>query len=1100
MATRRGSNARESLEREMAQFLATAEQPMEEEEDDEDLGLVRRVAASSGGGESWLLDTESEETDYRDALLTFVEEGPGAWIEACGSASEKWRGACRRLSRRVESFDHGDENDDDAQGTARAAADAYRLERELWSLVKMLFEANLLAPSEGGDFDSDSDATVEIVELDTAREAAEREASSSSASRRRRIALEWLERGAEERIKAFDEEGRDFESDADAVEGVLPAAARDPASFAENLASPLETALTKIGASVEAEHDVARAAWTLCRAGRWEDAAVLDDIVGAHWRAAATRARTLPGYDRDGAEIGNPQRDLWRRCAAARAEAARAAAEALRLNKRNIEDSLARKRPRDKTKVAGLAAEAIDLAIGAAFYDAARHAALAADLPQLKAILPKIPHTSRDAIFEDAAWAHLLCLDDAAGRDASNRDAARAIKSGVLVAPSFKPTQPQTTSALDLTPSGLAAILDHVLDQPLEDDNNNTSKPQRFAQSKLACLGLVATPAIVDPLSPLGAAARDDSEENDDSPDDSTTTTGSKKKSPSRRRLARLCAHLGVAWKQLARRPPMTASDEIVDVWLADYAQRLADLGLSKLSAAYAARLDDPAKRISVCASCFASATSAADRIACVKAAEAAFAEPPDRAEIARLAAGRCIQRLWDDFDDDDDQGTVVVETTTTTKAPFEEEEEVEGDSKKELTTVILSERDAASMRALEWLMPFGAQAWSPCGDGVDLLRQANLLFRRWFFDDLEKSGDLPYRRLHFERVHARTVGAARALPKYVPAEALDSALDVARRATENRAAAALHEYASWRTWVRALERLASWRAALGRLRDEPPSLRLSLPGDDDDDDDENDYDEDAEEPQPRKKRHQRKGGTKKKMRKSLFAGGDGEIGAVEGLEAAAQKAKIAIELVVRFPGVDRVAHARWGPVIPAFDDDDDDDEDLAWRLDALTATLARRRKAFDAGWLGHVTASTEDDQDGDDQDDAYDLGTCAELRRRVLPAMLEALVHLCKDTGDAFAEHFGYGTPDASAWHARGIDVARIVADDQAGLIPDVLSPDDVARLLDRVAACAVELVRRCPSHALRDPSSADGITDLDWAVLLASAKDNGKKGHHQT
>ncbi|KAJ8606372.1 hypothetical protein CTAYLR_009312 [Chrysophaeum taylorii] len=569
----------EALEKALAEFTAVADAG--ELEDRVDEGIVRMV---SSGVEVWVANKAAEEQEFEGAL------GEDSCGEKRARACERWRAVSERLASRREGL--GDLAGRDA---ARTAAEEYRLERETWSLVGCLEKFGVLAP--GSAFERGSAMSA----FPTPAERVALEASGSEAAARRRCALEWVERGAAEKVRYF-ETNRRPEMDGDAAEGVVALLALAEDSQLRQMAESWWMLTDGLVEAAEAELEACRATWLLARAGKYDEAAEVDRGRGAFWRAAALRARFPAGYcDGEGekrassVQTGNPERALWRECCGARARASRSVAVAVATRRRNVEDAFRLARDLQVEKRVGRAVEA---AGRAALYDAALFAALSGDLETLSFVVREL-----GGGWEDQVWARLVCLEQAA--------VARAAGERFEGPP----------DVLALEARGLDAVFSDA------SPDSTLDAPFRAAQATLACFGFAfeSVPRLLDASRRGGLASGP-------------------------RRLARLCAHLGDEWKRrVASDVPPERGKAIVDSWLRDYASLLAsEESLPHLGASYAAALDDPADRLATCAACFATATTQSDRRRCLAAAKKVF-DPAELAEIARQTATRTVQAAWED-------------------------------------------------------------------------------------------------------------------------------------------------------------------------------------------------------------------------------------------------------------------------------------------------------------------------------------------------------------------------------------------------------------------------------------------------------------------
>lgn len=568
--------ALEQLKQAFAEFTQVADEPSTSAslviEDAVDSGIVRRAGAA--GGEVWSADLGAEAAEF-EAAFARARKGGGLapWAEANAVSCEKWRAVHERLASRCDAV-----GDFAGRDEARVAAAEYRLERETWALVSSLHEANL--------FFTDEDHEVKQSDDPTPDERVEAEAKTSVASRRRRCALEWLERGAVEFVRYF--AGPSVSSsalDGDAAEGIVALLTLADDASLEALSVSVWTRADELVALSEGELEACRATWQLVRAGRHDEAASVDERRGAYWRAAALRARRPQGYDKDALRTGNPALGLWRSCCARRADASRTVALTTQDRKPRVEDAF--RRASSAADVENRVGRAVDLNGRAAAYDAALFSALAGDLEALRQ-LPAVVDG-----WEDEAWAALACLDVAA-RFAAAR-------------------QPND--------DGLVLELPAVFESVKPD--SKLDAPFRSAAASMACFGVDAVPSLLDPAKRGGLAIGAES---------------------APRRFDRLCAHLGQAWKWA--RPD--ADPALVDDWLRKHTQSLQ--ATPWLCASYAASLSDPEQQVEACAQGFSHALETTDRKKCVEAALAAFgddSEAPPR--IVKQAASLTVDGLWDD-------------------------------------------------------------------------------------------------------------------------------------------------------------------------------------------------------------------------------------------------------------------------------------------------------------------------------------------------------------------------------------------------------------------------------------------------------------------
>ncbi|KAJ1460577.1 hypothetical protein M885DRAFT_10470 [Pelagophyceae sp. CCMP2097] len=174
---------------------------------------------------------------------------------------------------------------------------------------------------------------------------------------RRRCVVAWLERGALEKVRYFEDAPRPCGADAECVEGFIAALAT-AAHRGEDVQGLVDRALAdgvfdtvQAGAADEAE--LLRVMWLLARAGKRDDAATLAEKRGAHWRAAVLRGGApwaLGSSDSGGAGKqpraaalrGNVRRTLWREACRARALAARGVALACADHRADIEAAVSK--------------------------------------------------------------------------------------------------------------------------------------------------------------------------------------------------------------------------------------------------------------------------------------------------------------------------------------------------------------------------------------------------------------------------------------------------------------------------------------------------------------------------------------------------------------------------------------------------------------------------------------------------------------------------------------------------------------------------------------------------------------------------------------
>lgn len=1022
-----GSAAYESLGRALAEFSALADSPVSKKssrlsegslrrglelEDSVDARILR--VAKTSGIEVWTADTVAEHADFEDAFALRASEGwLERWTESCASVCERWRTIWRRLARWREGIG-------DAHGREEAAriADEYRLERETWVLLGALAKRGLASsPCEPQKFVLDEPPTpAELVDV---------EARSSEQSRRRACALEWIESCALERARYFAEPTEELRSEGDAAEGhcALLVLAESPSQL-EALASKLWPEVDGLVEAAEAEAEACRATWLLARAGLYDRAADLDERRGAYWRAAAIRAREPSGYDGTHL-VGNPRLALWRRCCSARSAASTAVWEASIHRKRAVEDAFRAAAGGADTRALGVetrVGRAIEVNGRAALYDAALFAALAGNLDALSACLCRLDD---EHMWEDMVWARLMCCQRAAARRAIGGDEDHDDSDAELAA---------------LQARGQLEVV--FLDL-------NTTHPSRAAfravQASLICFGLSheSVPRLLDPQrrGALAEAAKASNE------------LGSI-------RFKRVSAHLGQVWKLFTNGDAALDQElgaqgrAVCDAWLKDYANNLARVS-RPLCAAYAAALDQPASSgVDTCSDCFSGALLTAERSACLSAAERAFVKV-----LSEDVKVKCMKQI-------------AIKAAAAAATALDD--------------------DDAKMQTLEWL--YGDL--SPCRDGVEALEHANHMLRRWAYDDLERGN---HRHLKLTRL----CRCANLLASHhISSDALDAVLAATRYRGSRapRAACCLKEYLSWRCMVRALVRINEWRSLLATLGD--ARGRSSDPGDDagEDDDDHVPYQIRAEPAVGRKTPKQRavysprrdatiggRAGRSRPVRlgakpapepiEEVELDDDVTVSADrephEALAYAAEAARRALEVVVCFPGLQRLRRLKWGAAVPmGGDGDGDDNEELVWRLDALCAALAGGGlfKSIEVPVPGWLSLGDDDDADG--------------LRAALMPRAVLSLARICKDSADALvgASRIDWARP----LYAKCVAVPRIVVPSsrwKGDDIQSLLGQERVATLLDLVTDSALQLTRLVPV----DPdASEDTVADLDWNQLL--------------